>query len=300
MEEKKTWVKDIGAKTGIGNGLRFNGGKLRYDLIHPKALDDMVKVLTYGAEKYTVLDDGGNIINDGANNWRNGLSWKSVLASLKRHIAAFELADDFDTDTKMYHIAHAAANVHFLNAFYYDFPQGDDRVKKFLKIPKIGLDIDGILADFTGAWHDLYPEISPIPSSFYLDRKIKQRFIDMETNGTLDNFYMNIQPLIDAKDLPFDPHCYVTSRPVLQELTEDWLDKYHFPCKKVYSIGLRTSKVDACKEAGVEIFIDDSFDNFVELNNAGIFTYLYTAPWNIKHEVGHMRINSLKDLPILK
>ena len=54
-----------------------------------------------------------------------------------------------------------------------------------------------------------------------------------------------------------------------------------------------------CPVPGVEIFVDDSFDNFVELNKAGIFTYLYTAPWNIKHDVGHMRIDSLNDLPLL-
>lgn len=298
--KETTWTKDINAKTGVGSGLRFNNGKLRYDLIHPKALEDMVKVLTYGAEKYTMYDDAGNMLNDGANNWRNGFSWKSVIASLKRHLAAIELGEDYDTDTGMLHITHAACNVHFLNAFYHDFPQGDDRYKKYLKIPKIGLDIDGILADFTSSWHDLYPEISAKPSSFYLDRQIKQRFVNMEANGTLDKFYMDIPALLKPEELPFEPHCYITSRPVSQEITEDWLDMHHFPCRKVYSVGLRTSKVEACKEAGVEIFVDDSYDNFVELNNAGIFTYLYTTPWNIRYDVGHMRLNSLKDIPVLK
>lgn len=286
-EKKKE--KDITATTGKGSGLRFNKGKQRYDLVEPHAFADFVQVLTDGAEKY--FD----------RNWENGLSWTSVLASLKRHIAAIERGEDYDKESGRLHIAHAACNVHFLNAFYYTFPQGDDRPKRYLKIPKIGLDMDGVIANWTGAWNKLYPEVEVLPSSWYLDRKVGKRFQEMREAGTLDDFYLNsVEPLINPEDLPFEPHCYITSRPVSKEISEAWLDKYHFPAKPVYSIDVRQSKVQVAKDAGVEIFVDDAFENFVELNNGGIFTYLYSAPWNQKHDVGHMRINSLKDIPLLK
>jgi hypothetical protein len=286
QEKKKE--KDITSTTSKGQGLRFNKGKLRYDLVHPKAFEDFVQVLTDGAVKYY------------DRNWERGLSWNSVLASLKRHIAAIEMGEDYDKESGRLHIAHAACNVHFLNAYYYIFPQGDDRPKNFLKLPKICLDIDGVLADWTSAWNKLYPEISATPTSWYLDRNVGKRFDDMRNKGTLNDFYMNIEPLINPKDLPFEPHCYITSRPVLKVISEEWLDKYGFPAKPVYSVDIRESKIEHAKNAGVEIFIDDSFENFVELNNAGIFTYLYTQPWNLKHDVGHMRLNSLNDLPFLK
>jgi len=285
MEKKE---KDITATTGKGGGLRFNKGKLRYDLVHPKAHEDMVDILTMGAEKY--FD----------RNWENGLTWTSVLASLKRHITAIEKGEDYDKESGRLHIAHAACNVHFLNAFYYMFPQGDDRPKRYLKLPHIGLDIDGVLADFTSAWSILYPEISAMPNSWYLDRKVGARFEEMRNNNTLDNFYLNIKPLIKPEDLPFEPHCYITSRPVSKEITEQWLDKYNFPAKKVIGLDIKQSKVDTAKEAGVEIFIDDCYENFVELNNHGVFTYLFSAPWNQRYEVGHMRLNSLKNIPLLK
>ena len=275
-------------QTGRGKGLRFNQGKLRYDLVEPRAHSDMVEVLTDGANKYQ------------SRNWENGLSWTSVLASLKRHIAAVESGEDYDPESGRLHIAHAACNVHFLNAFYYTFPQGDDRPKRFLKLPKIGLDIDGVIADFSGAWNNLYPEIPVEPNSWHLDRKIGERFEKMKTDGTLNDFYLKIKPLIKPEDLPFEPHCYITSRPIIKEITEQWLDIHQFPAKTVYSIDIRESKVDAAKDAGVEIFIDDSFDNFIDLNNNGIFTYLFTASYNKKHDVGHMRINTLNELPILK
>lgn len=274
--------------TGIGQGLRFNKGKLRYDLVHPKAHEDFVQVLTDGAIKYA------------PRNWSKGLSWTSVLASLKRHIAAIEKGEDYDPESGRLHIAHAACNVHFLNAFYYIFPQGDDRPKRYLQLPKIGVDIDGVLADFNGAWHKLYPEISATPNSWYLDRKAEKRFEEMRANGTLDDFYLNIEPLVKPEDMSFEPDCYITSRPISKEITEQWLDNHGFPARKVISLDIKQSKADVAKEAGVEIFIDDCYDNFVDLNNKGVFTYLYTASWNKRYDIGHMRLNSLKDLPLLK
>lgn len=288
MENKEKKEKDFTQTTGKGSGLRFNKGKLRFDLVEPRAFADFVQVLTDGAEKY--FD----------RNWENGLTWTSVLASLKRHIQAIERGEDRDPESGRLHIAHAACNVHFLNAFYYTFPQGDDRPKRYLKLPHIGIDVDGVLADWTGAWSKMYPEINATPNSWYFDRKLKDRFEQMKADGTLDEFYLNIEPLVKPEELPFEPHCYITARPVSREITELWLDKNHFPAKKVISLEIKQSKFDAAKEAGIEIFIDDSYENFVELNNKGIFTYLFTAPWNARYDVGHMRLNSLKDIPLLK
>jgi len=302
MENQEKKEKDITATTGKGGGLRFNKGKLRYDLVEPRAHRDMVKVLTYGANKY--FD----------RNWENGLSWTSVIASAKRHLAAIEAGEDYDYDPNCegcksgycekhsgeLHVSNLACNAHFLNAFYYTFPQGDDRPKTFLKIPKIGLDIDGVLADFTGSWNVIHPEITTTPSSWYFDREIGKRFQEMRDDGTITDFYLNLAPLVKPEELPFEPHCYITSRPVPKEISEQWLDKNGFPRKKVISLELKQSKVEAAKEAGIDIFIDDSFDNFVDMNKNGVFTYLFTAPWNKRYDVGHMRVNSLKDIPLLK
>lgn len=288
LEIKETNLNEtnMDATTGKGTGLRFNNGKLRYDLVEPRAFEDFVGVLTDGANKY--FD----------RNWENGLSWTSVLASLKRHIAAIEKGEDYDPESGRLHIAHAACNVHFLNAFYYTFPQGDDRPKPFLKIPKIGLDIDGVLADFTRAWYAMYPDTTATPKTWHYDRNIEERFEKMKNDNMLDNFYLNIPVLTKPEEIPFEPHCYITSRPVTKEITEKWLQLNEFPIKNVISLDIRKSKVDAAKNAGVDIFIDDNYDNFVELNNNDIFTYLFTSPYNVKYDVGHMRINSLKELPL--
>ena len=58
---------------------------------------------------------------------------------------------------------------------------------------KIGLDIDGVLADFFGAWHDLYPEIDANPPTWFLDPKIVERFNEMRQNNILDKFFKMFQ-----------------------------------------------------------------------------------------------------------
>lgn len=288
LDEINKNLGNLSFSTGKGGGYRYNQGKLRYDLVQPEAHRDFVEILTMGAEKY---ED---------RNWENGMSWSSVLASLKRHIAAFEMGEDYDKETGKLHIAHAACNVHFLNAYYHIFPEGDDRPKKFLKTPKIGLDIDGVLADFITAWSNKYPDVNKEPNSWFFDRNIVERFESMRENNELDDFYLNIQPLISPEDLKFDPHCYITSRPVDNEITVKWLDNFGFPRKPVHTVNIRSSKSEIAKENNVDIFIDDSYDNFVDLNNNGVFTYLYTASHNKKFDVGHMRLNSFNDLPFIK
>ena len=95
-------------------GKRFNEGKLRYDLIHPIAQEGLVRVLTLGAKKYE------------PRNWEKGMSWSSILASLKRHLAAIEKGEDFDLETGEFHIDHVQCNAHFLSAYLKSGPNDEN------------------------------------------------------------------------------------------------------------------------------------------------------------------------------
>ena len=267
-----------------GNALRYNSGKLRYDLVEPRAHEDMVKVLTVGANKYK------------PRNWEDGLSWTSVLASLKRHVAAFEKGEDYDPETGLLHMSHAACNVHFLNAYYYLYPEGDDRAK--ITIPKIGLDIDEVICDFITPWCEMFG--MEIPRSWSFDREMFNKFDKLKEENKLDEFYFNLKPTINPDDLPFEPYCYITSRPVSSELTERWLDLHKFPHVPVYTVPLGASKVEAAKSSGVKIFVDDSYKNFKEINENGITCFLLDRPHNKRYDVGHFRINTINDLPWFK
>ena len=264
-------------------GIRYDQGKLRYDLVNPIAHEGMVDILTFGAQKYA------------ARNWEKGMAWSKVIASLKRHLAEIEKGEDYDKESGRLHADHVACNAHFLSAYYRIYPQGDDRPHKHLNMPKIGLDIDEVLCDWLTSWRSLWG-IKEVPTSWFFDREIRARFEEMKKNNTLDEFYSSLPPLIKPEDIPFEPHCYITSRPCSLETSVKWLDVNGFPTKPVYCVGVGKSKVDVAKEAGIDIFVDDCYDNFVALNNAGICCFLYDQPHNRRYDVGFKRIHSLKEL----
>lgn len=260
-------------------GLRYNTGKLRYDLLHPKAQEGIVRVLTKGADKYA------------PRNWEKGMPWSSVTASLKRHLAAFESGEDFDPETGELHMDHIQCNAHFLSAYYKIAPQHDDRRHNYLDPPRIGLDIDEVLADWVNHWITHHKQ--ELPENWNFDRDIGAKFKELSEDK---DFWLSIPVKTFPSEIPFEPHCYITSRSIPVEWTMEWLDKNGFPATPVYSIGLGESKVKVAQESGIEIFVDDRYENFVELNNAGIFTYLFDAPHNWRYDVGYRRIKTLKEL----
>lgn len=260
-------------------GLRYNEGKLRFDLVHPWAHEQMINVLTKGAEKYS------------SRNWEQGMAWSKVIASLKRHLNAIEKGEDYDSETGELHASHLACNAHFLTAYYKIYPQGDDRPHAYLKGVKIGLDIDEVIADWVKHWTKHHEQVTPEFWNF--DKDIGEKFKKLQDDK---NFWMSIPPKIDPKSLPFEPHCYITSRSIPTEWTEEWIQNNGFPTVPVYSVGLDESKVDVAKKSGIDIFVDDRYENFVELNNAGICTFLMDAPHNQRYKVGFKRINDLNQL----
>ena len=265
-----------------GEGKRFNLGKTRHDLVPTFAQEQYAKVLTMGAEKY------------GDHNWQKGMDWSKVIASMVRHIEAIKRGEDFDPESGLLHSAHVMCNAAFLSEYYKIYPEGDDRVPGQFYEPKIGLDIDGVLAAFSEDYLD-YFNLDRTPARHWNDIRFRdeERWKDVQSDKY---FWTGMTPLITGKDLPFEPHCYITARSIPKEWTQEWLDTHGFPRAPLYSVGRGVSKVDTVKESGIEYFVDDSYTNYVELNQNGIFTYLMTRSHNEKYNVGHRRINSLKEI----
>lgn len=266
-------------------GKRFNEGKIRYDLAPTFAQEQYAKVLTFGASKY------------GDNNWRLGMKWSKVIASLERHLQELKKCVDFDHETGCLHAAHIMTNAAFLTEYYKIYPQGDDRQHGYITQPKIGLDIDEVIADFVGGWiKSPYSKINERPSNWAFEYGLGDKFEQMRSNGVLNYFYLNLKPKINPLDLPFEPVCYITSRPVCSDITRQWLFENGFPTRPVITVPYGQSKVNAAKENGVEIYVDDSYSNFVDLNNNGVCCFLMDAPHNQKYNVGFKRIKDLKEL----
>lgn len=272
--------------------LRFNQGKLRIELVPTSAIEGIASILTYGANKYTVKNEDGSIKVRGDNNWRSGLLWSGVLSSMKRHIAAFERGEDLDKESGLYHIDHAMCNLSFIREFYRTHPEMDDRLHTYLHRPKIALDVDNVICDWTKAWGEEF-NLCPRPDCWHFSYDNGKRFGMPKED--LEAFYRKIPRQIDPKDLPFEPHCYVTARSIDEELTKKWIEDNGFPTAPVYTVPFGASKVDIVKKSGADMVIDDSYANFVELNNAGICCLLYDAPHNRRYDVGYKRVMNFED-----
>lgn len=101
-------------------GLRFNGGKPRFDLIEPAALEELSKVFTAGAEKYEV------------HNWLLGMDWSKMDASLQRHLNAWRSGEDTDPESGSPHMAHVAWNAMALVSYATHGLGRDDRICNFI------------------------------------------------------------------------------------------------------------------------------------------------------------------------
>jgi len=82
-------------------GRKFDNDKLRMDLIPPEAIEELAKVLTYGANKYE------------AHNWM-GVESHRYIAALMRHINAWRKGEECDQESGLKHLSHALCNITFL------------------------------------------------------------------------------------------------------------------------------------------------------------------------------------------
>jgi hypothetical protein len=98
-------------------GVKFDGDKLRYDLLPPELLEETARVLTYGAVKYS------------ARNWEKGMAWHRPFGALMRHMWAWWGGQDNDPETGYSHLAHAACCIAFLLTYERRKIGSDDRHK---------------------------------------------------------------------------------------------------------------------------------------------------------------------------
>ena len=98
--------------------LRFDAGKPRFELLPTDALEEVAKVYTWGATKYS--DD----------NWTKGMAWRRCLGSLLRHAFAWAAGEDCDKESGLHHMAHCAWNAITLVSYAKRGVGVDDRCKE--------------------------------------------------------------------------------------------------------------------------------------------------------------------------
>jgi hypothetical protein len=83
-----------------------DNGKLRMDLLEPLWLIELSRVMTDGINKYE--KDSWKLVDDKINRY---------YASCLRHVIAWRNGEQFDSESKIHHLSHAAVNILFLLSF---------------------------------------------------------------------------------------------------------------------------------------------------------------------------------------
>lgn len=103
-------TKDV-AKTGV----KYDAGKVRFDLIPPRPMQLLAEVYTVGAQKYE------------PRNWEKGIEYSRVYAAVQRHLHAYWGGQDLDEESALPHLAHAMWGMAALLEFDTTHPELDDR-----------------------------------------------------------------------------------------------------------------------------------------------------------------------------
>jgi hypothetical protein len=100
------------------SGSKYDGGKIRFELVPPELVHGTAVILTLGATKYK------------PRNWEQGISWGRCFGALLGHLWKWWWGQDKDTETGQSHLWHAACELAFLMAYEArGMTQFDDRPK---------------------------------------------------------------------------------------------------------------------------------------------------------------------------
>ena len=84
-------------------GLKYDDGKDRWDLLPLYPISQIVKVLTFGAKKYS--DNSWQQVENGIDRY---------YSALMRHIFAWRSGEKNDSESGMPHLSHALTNLMFI------------------------------------------------------------------------------------------------------------------------------------------------------------------------------------------
>ena len=106
------------SQTATTGGRKFDGNKLEYGLLPAYALEETVRVLTFGAQKYE------------RDNWKKVPdSKRRYFDALQRHVWAWKQGEQIDPESGLHHLAHAMCCLMFLYEHDIMYSVNNDEVK---------------------------------------------------------------------------------------------------------------------------------------------------------------------------
>jgi Domain of unknown function (DUF5664) len=166
----------------MSGGTKHDASKEPLDLIPYEALQEIAKVLDFGAKKYARA------------NWAKGINYSRLISAILRHVNQFNAGEDVDPESGISHMAHAGCGIVFLLWTIKHRPDLDDR------------------------WSKTTPEISASTTKrSELQKDQKTNHFSREQVEYVDK---TINDLAEYKNTPTRYRC-VDTRGVVSELTKN-------------------------------------------------------------------------------
>ena len=118
------------------HSLRYNDGKLKWSMVDMQALEPMIRVLMYGAHKYSTFQNNltleivkgidlpddydrskYTVLTSGTDNWKIAFEIKNLVDSMMRHIVLMQAGEENDVESGQHHIGHILANAMFISHY---------------------------------------------------------------------------------------------------------------------------------------------------------------------------------------
>lgn len=169
---------------------------------------------------------------------------------------------------------------------------------------KIGIDIDGVLADSVVQWLNFMNQHFNQNKCFEDLNTYRFEKVYNVSWEEMDRFFRNNQELLltNLVPIPYSIEAVnklkssghtvylITARPSqYRHLTLRWLTEHQINFDHLIMTDFQC-KADYCEKLNINIFIDDSLDNALAIAKKGITVFLYNAPYNQGEPPDHLPI----------
>lgn len=145
---------------------------------------------------------------------------------------------------------------------------------------KVGLDCDGCIDDF----------FNPYVKRFGIPKSNKEITFNVQRKLIKDrDFWINL-PVLHRPD--FSPTLFCTKRTSSKNYLKQWLINNDIPIAPIYQVLYQNDNKARFVKGRIDVFVDDSIDNFISMNLAGVPCLLMNNPANL-HLGPMLRIYSL-------
>lgn len=176
----------------------------------------------------------------------------------------------------------------------------------------IGVDIDGVLTDEMVGGENIwqkeieayFPELCLLEPNFSFTAAygLSLEKVDEFMAERALSIFRAVKPqegsreLLDLlQEVGFTVHLITARQTCYEEVTIQWLTRHGF---QYNSLWFEDDKGTLCRRLGVELFVDDYWDNCLDIRDQGIMSLLMSAPHNIGYppEPGIVRVRNWQEV----